>query len=156
MANSPFQGLSKLMPKGESKPAGKEPMKPAPGAKPMPESGEGGKSPMTIHDHGDGTYHSEKDGMKEEHPDLLHMTTHVAHSHAPESKHHHSMHDGFAHATHGVTEDGQHHGTNEHESGDQAANEMKQFMGGESDGGDWGSKEKGGAEEEQQATMGGM
>ena len=150
-----FSGLSKLRPKGEAKPMAKAPAKPEAGMKEAPAGEQGGEKAMTVHDHGDGTYHTEAGGQKEEHPDLLHMTTHIAHHHAPESKHHHSMHDGFAHQTHGVSEDGQHQGTNEHESSDEAANEMKSFMG---DGAPEGESQGSGApeHEEQPATMGGM
>ena len=155
MAMEQFKGLGKLGPKG---PEAKGPAKPAaamkaPGKGPMPESGMDGGKQMTIHDHGDGTFHSEAGGQHEEHPDLLHMTTHVAHHHAPESKHHHSSHDGFSHQTHGVSEDGMHQGTNEHESGDEAASEMKSFMGG---GEQEGAPMHEQGQEEEPASMGGM
>lgn len=154
MANEQFRGLGKLGPKGpEANPmGGMKAAAPKPAAKeaPMPESGDGKQ--MTVHDHGDGTFHTEAGGQHEEHPDLLHMTTHIAHHHAPESKHHHSSHDGFSHQTHGVSEDGQHQGTNEHESTDDAANEMKSFMGGGEE--DQGAEH--GAEHEEPVPMGGM
>jgi hypothetical protein len=95
------------------------------------------------------------DGTHETHPDLLHMTTHVAHHMMPEAKHHHSSHDGFSHQSHGVSEDGQHDGTHDHENLDELKSSMDKFLGEEGqEGGDW---QKGGEQsEEQPAAMGGM
>ena len=158
MANEQFRGLSKLMPKAaksEPQAAGKPEMK-EPAEKAGQQSGEGGVKVHEIHEHPDGHLETHMhDGSSETHPDLLHMTTHVAHHMAPESKHHHSMHDGFAHQTHGVHEDGHHEGTNEHESSDDAANEMKQFMGGGGEEGG-GMAERGAEQEEAPVSMGGM
>ena len=154
-----YSGLSKLRPKGAEKPMAKAPAKPEakqPGMKDGAEGEQGGVKVHEIHEHPDGHMETHMhDGTHETHPDLLHMTTHVAHHMAPESKHHHSMHDGFAHQTHGVSEDGQHQGTNEHESGDEAANEMKAFMGGGAPEGE-GQGSMAPEHEQEPATMGGM
>lgn len=147
-----FSGLSKLRPKGG------EMAKPKMDAEPKKEMGaapesEGGAKIHEIHEHPDGHLETKMhDGTSEQHPDLLHMTTHIAHQMQPEAKHHHSMHDGFSHSTHGVSEDGQHQGTNEHESTDEAANEMKSFMGGGSEEG----AEPAPEQEQEHAPMGGM
>jgi hypothetical protein len=117
--------------------------------KPEGEEHEEGKSPMEIHDHGDGTFHTIKDGKQEEHPDLLHMTTHVAHEHEPESKHHHASHDGFSGKTHGIHEDGTHEETKEHDAPEEMGEGLKQFMGGEGEGSEP-------AGEEESAPLGGM
>jgi hypothetical protein len=92
---------------------------------------EGGAAPMEIHDHGDGSFHTVKDGQEEQHPDLLHMTTHIAHAHEPESKHHHSKHDGFEGHSHGMHEDGTHEETQAHDSPEEMGEGLKQFMGAE-------------------------
>ncbi len=114
------------------------------------EKPEGEGSPMEIHDHGDGSYHTVKDGQEEQHPDLLHMTTHIAHTHEPESKHHHAKHDGFSGHTHGVSEDGTHQETQEHDSPEEMGEGLKAFMGGEQ-----GEEDKP-QHEEEQAPLGGM
>lgn len=116
--------------------------------KPM---GEEHGAPMEVHDHGDGTFHTIKDGMKEEHPDLLHMTTHIAHAHEPESKHYHAKHDGFEGHTHGMHESGEHEETQSHSDPEEMGEGLKAFMGG---GG--GEHEGGDTEPEAAAPMGGM
>jgi hypothetical protein len=154
-------GLNKMMadmPKGGKK---NPPIKPAESGSNMSPKGvldpnkEGGRddnqgTPMEVHDHGDGSFHTVKDGQEEQHPDLLHMTTHVAHAHEPESKHHHSKHDGFSGHTHGVHEDGTHEETQEHDSGDSMGEGLKAFMGGEE-----GQEDKP-QHEDEQAPLGGM
>jgi len=112
---------------------------------------EEGGSPMEVHDHGDGSFHTVKDGQEEQHPDLLHMTTHIGHAHEPESKHHHAKHDGFSGHTHGMTEDGEHQETQEHDSPEDMGEGLKQFMGGEE-----GAEDKPQHQEEEQAPLGGM
>ena len=152
-------GLNKMMadmPKGGKNP----PIKPAesdsnmsPKGTPDPlKEGNGANAgtPMEVHDHGDGSFHTVKDGKQEEHPDLLHMTTHVAHAHEPESKHHHSKHDGFSGHTHGMHEDGTHEETQEHDSPESMGEGLKAFMGGEQ-----GQEDKP-QQQEEQAPLGGM
>jgi hypothetical protein len=148
-------GLNKMMadiPKGGG-------AKPMAGSKPKmgSEMGQGIKdaahegSPMEIHDHGDGTFHTTKDGQQEEHPDLLHMTAHIAHVHEPESKHHHAKHDGFSGHTHGIHEDGTHEETKEHDSPEEMGEGLKAFMG---QGGEQAKPQM--ANEEEAAPLGGM
>jgi hypothetical protein len=108
-----------------------------------------GKSPMEIHDHGDGTFHTIKDGKQEEHPDLLHMTTHVAHEHEPESDHFHAKHDGFEHESHGVHASGEHEETKQHPDAAELGENLKQFFGEEAQE----PKETG---SEESAPLGGM
>ena len=117
--------------------------------KPEGEEHEEGKSPMEIHDHGDGTFHTIKDGKQEEHPDLLHMTTHVAHEHEPESDHFHAKHDGFEHESHGVRASGEHEETKQHPDAAELGENLKQFFGEEAQE----PKETG---SEESAPLGGM
>lgn len=112
--------------------------------------GEESGAPMEVHDHGDGSFHTVKDGQEEQHPDLLHMTAHIAHVHEPESKHHHAKHDGFTGHSHGIHEDGTHEETREHESPEDMGEGLKAFMGGEE-----GSEDKP-QHEEEQSPLGGM
>jgi hypothetical protein len=142
-------GLNKMMTAPKEKMAGAKPM----GMPKMPKE-EGEKampSPMEIHDHGDGTFHTMKDGQQEEHPDLLHMTAHIAHVHEPESKHHHAKHDGFSGHTHGIHEDGTHEETQEHDSPEEMGEGLKAFMG---QGGEQAKPQM--ANEEEAAPLGGM
>ena len=143
-------GLNKMMadmPKG----GGKQSVKPSASGMAPEKPEEGGGSPMEVHDHGDGSFHTVKDGQEEQHPDLLHMTTHIAHMHEPESKHHHSKHDGFSGHTHGMHEDGTHEETQEHDSPESMGEGLKAFMGGEE-----GAEDKPQHQETEQAPLGGM
>ena len=120
------------------------------------ETAEGGKS-LTVHDHGDGTFHTEHhDGTPEEqHPDHLHMSAHVAHHMEPEKKHFHTAHDGFEHQSHGVHEDGTHEGTDTHEDTDSLKGGMDKFLGAEQGEmkGNFGDT---GSEQEEKSPLGGM
>jgi len=149
-------GLNKMMadmPKGSKKnPA----IKPAESESNMSPKGESDPNkeagaPMEVHDHGDGSFHTVKDGQEEQHPDLLHMTTHIAHAHEPGSKHHHAKHDGFSGHTHGMHEDGTHEETQEHDGAESMSEGLKAFMGGEE-----GMEDKPQHHEEEQAPLGGM
>jgi hypothetical protein len=146
-------GLNKMM--GEPKGGKNPPIKPAANAQNMSPKGamdpnkEGSSAPMEVHANGDGSYKTVKDGQETPHPDLLHMTTHIAHSHEPEAKHHHSKHDGFSGHTHGMHEDGTHEETQEHDSPESMGEGLKAFMGGEQ-----GQEDK--PQEEEQAPLGGM
>lgn len=127
---------------------GKLPGVKAPGIK-KPEMGakvaEGGKS-TTLHDHGDGTFHSEgHDGAREEHPDIGHALTHIGHMHA-EGKRHHVHHDGMAMHSHGVNEAGEHDGTHDHENIDELKESMGKFLDEE---GKEGSENGGGYDQEE-------
>jgi|ERR1039458_7953420 hypothetical protein len=82
----------------------------------------------TLHDHGDGTFHSEgHDGQREEHPDIGHALTHIGHMHA-EGKHFHAHHDGMTMHSHGVNEAGEHQGTDDHENIDELKESMGRFL----------------------------
>lgn len=88
-----------------------------------PES-DGGNS-TTLHDHGDGTFHTEPGG--EQHQHIGHALMHMAGKHST-GKHFHAHHDGGHMTTH-HNSDGQTEGPNEHGSSDEAAEEMKGVMG---------------------------
>lgn len=154
MPNSPFQGLSKLMPKGDKK----EPMKPAaksPGEKPMPESGEaGGVKTHTIEEHPDGHMVSHMEGgASTEHPDHLHMLAHIGHHVTGGDKHHVMHHDGMGATSHMIHEDGQHEGPTEHNSAEDAKASLDKFFGEEAQEPE---HQGGGEEHETEQAMGGM
>jgi hypothetical protein len=92
-------------------------------------SAENSEKITTLHDHGDGTFHSEgHDGVREEHPDLGHALMHVAHQHAPEGKHMHIHHDGMMMHSHGVNEASEHEGTHDHENIEELKESMGKFL----------------------------
>ena len=69
---------------------------------PKPEPAAGGSAHTTLHDHGDGTFHSEgHDGEKMEHPSIGHALMHLAGKHGDGGKHLHA-HQGEdgSHTTH--------------------------------------------------------
>lgn len=89
----------------------------------------------TMHDHGDGTFHTEhEDGTKTEHPSLGHALMHMAAKHAPGDKHMHMHHDGVNITSHHADEDGEVHGPDEHADGDEAAEHARGVMDGDEDG----------------------
>jgi len=61
------------------------------------EKSDGGSDQIhNVHDHGDGTFHTEHpDGTREEHPDHLHMLAHLGHKVTDGDKHHIFHHDGY-------------------------------------------------------------
>jgi len=103
----------------------------------------------TLHDHGDGTFHTEgPDGQRTEHPDIGHALTHIGHLHA-EGKHHHVHHDGMMMHSHGVTEAGEHEGTHDHENIEELKESMGKFLDeegkeGQGSGGEYNEEENGG------------
>jgi hypothetical protein len=106
MARDGFDGLSKMRGKGE---------RPAYTPKPMEgkkaDSMQGGDAPGGEHkivDHGDGTFHTESGGAKEEHPTHLAALAHLGHKITGGDKHHIVHHDGMAAHSHSIHEDGQH------------------------------------------------
>jgi hypothetical protein len=108
--------------------------------------GEASAKHTTLHDHGDGTFHTEySDGAEEQHPDIGHAVTHMAHLHAPEGKHHHVHHDGMMMHSHGVDEKGEHDGTHDHANMDELRDSMDKFLNEE-------AAEKGPSEREGGAT----
>ena len=83
----------------EKKEQGKAPVKKPTEAE--PEIGDQGEhQSTTLHDHGDGTFHTESaDGDMQEHPSIHHALSHMAekHGHEPLAAHimaHHGMEDG--------------------------------------------------------------
>lgn len=90
--------------------------------KPKPKGEEPGgekesASHTTLHEHGDGTYHTEgHDGERTEHPHIGHALMHMAAKHS-EGKHMH-VHEGEdgEHTTHHVGEDGKVEGPHDHEN----------------------------------------
>jgi hypothetical protein len=144
--------ISGLRPVGGKLPMGKE-SKPA--GKVEGGIADNNEKITTLHDHGDGTFHSEgHDGQHMEHPDIGHALMHMAHAHAPEGKHHHVHHDGMMMHSHGVNEAGEHEGTHDHENIDELKQSMGKFLDEESKEG----TEKGGEydEEENGGQLGGF
>jgi hypothetical protein len=86
----------------------------------------------TLHDHGDGTFHTESaDGMREEHPHIGHALMHIAGKHS-EGMHHHAHNDGAGITTHHhMGNGGQVSGPHEHESPETAMDHMGKVMNGE-------------------------
>ena len=90
------------------------PGKPPGGDKePMPGEEKESMGSVTVHDHGDGTMHSEhEDGSRVEHPHVTHMAAHLMAHHAPGDKHMAMSHDGVdmkdSHADEGGMVDGPH------------------------------------------------
>ena len=83
----------------------------------------------TLHDHGDGTFHSEgHDGEQVEHPHIGHALMHMAQKHAPGIKHMHVQHDGVEHVSHHVGEDGEVQGPHSHENMEALKQHMDQFL----------------------------
>ena len=80
----------------------------------------------TLHDHGDGTFHTEGD-ERMEHPDIGHALTHIGSVHA-EGKHFHVHHDGLSMHSHGTNEAGEHEGTHDHENIEELKDSMAQFL----------------------------
>jgi hypothetical protein len=91
------------------------------------QGGEG--SPMTLHAHGDGTYHTEtEDGERAEHGHIGAALMHMAHHHEPDATHMHVHHDGGSLTTHHVHEDGQVQGPHDHENIEALKDHMDQFL----------------------------
>lgn len=90
---------------------------------------EGEKGDINMTPHGDGTYHTEADGERTEHPDLGHALMHIAVKVEPGAKHMHVSDDGYGPKTHGVSEGGEHTPTEEHSDGDEAGEAVKAHFG---------------------------
>src|SRR5580698_2167923 len=116
MARDGLDGLGKMR-KGE-RPEYKP--KPMDGKEPSPEAkGDGSEGIHSIHDHGDGTFHTEHpDGSKEEHPHHMAAMAHVGHKITGGDKHHVVHHDGMTAHSHSIHDDGQHEDHGEHNSAD--------------------------------------
>lgn len=103
-----------------------------------------GGSHTTLHDHGDGTFHTEgHDGEHTEHPHIGHALMHMAAKHGGGGKHMHVHSDGMGtHTTHHTGEDGQVEGPHDHENMEALKQHMDQFLGEEeNEGSDWGRDE---------------
>lgn len=73
-----------------------------------------GMAHTTLHDHGDGSFHTESsDGERTEHPAIGHALMHLAAKHS-DGKHMHVHHDGLEAVSHHVAEDGQVEGPHDH------------------------------------------
>lgn len=87
-----------------------------------------GSAETTLHDHGDGTFHTAShDGERAEHPSIGHALMHIAAKHA-DGKHMHIHHDGVSHTSHHVDESGQVAGPHEHDSADAVAEHARSFF----------------------------
>jgi hypothetical protein len=95
------------------------------------EKSDGGSDQIhEVHDHGDGTFHTEHpDGTHEEHPDHLHMLAHLGHKVTDGDKHHIVHHDGIAAHSHSIDEAGNHEDHGEHNTADEAKGALDKFFG---------------------------
>lgn len=106
-----------------AEPAKKKPMEGEMGAE---TGGEG----MKLVPHGDGSYHTEgAGGEHEEHEDLGHALTHMAHEQEPDGKHMHIHHDGFESHSHSIDEHGEHDGTHTHDDAEDLKEHVGKFAG---------------------------
>jgi hypothetical protein len=99
------------------------------------EKSDGGSDQIhEVHDHGDGTFHTEHpDGTREEHPDHLHMLAHLGHKVTDGDKHHIVHHDGIAAHSHSIDEAGNHEDHGEHNTAEEAKGALDKFFGEESE-----------------------
>jgi hypothetical protein len=156
MARDGFDGLGKMR-KGE-KPEYKP--KPMEGKKMNAESNadhagvnESVEGAHSIHDHGDGTFHTEHpDGTREEHPHHMAAMAHVGHKITGGDKHHVVHHDGMVAHSHSIHEDGQHEDHGEHNSADEARGALDKFLGEEANE----PEHQDGGGEDEGPVMGGM
>ena len=125
---------------GGLRPLGKEGKLPmsGPKEKPMGETkpaAEGGGDHSELHANGDGSYKTVHGGKEEQHPDIGHAITHLAHAHEG-GKHSHAHHDGMMMHSHGIDENGQHRETEMHDTPEETGQAVAGDMGGESQGGE--------------------
>jgi hypothetical protein len=109
-----------------------KPMSPPPAEpKGKPEAGgSGSDAHTTLHDHGDGTFHTEShDGERTDHPSIGHAVVHIASRHAEGGKHMHIHHDGGSHVSHHAGEDGQAQGPDEHADTEALKQHVGEFFG---------------------------
>lgn len=146
MARDGFDGLSKMRPGAEKRPEAKRPEAPK-----VPTEGE---KVHTVHEHGDGTMHTEMaDGTKTEHLDHLHMMAHMGHHMTGGDAHHVTHHDGMSYHSHGVDESGQHAETQDHNTAEEAKDALGNFFDEEAQ---EPAHQHGEAEEDDAPVMGGM
>ena len=121
-------GADKIASMPKSKPMGGMPAKKneAPGAMET----EGGGAHTTLHDHGDGTFHTEThDGERTEHPHIGHALVHMGAKHSPMAKHTHIHSEGGSHTMHHAGEDGQAQGPHDAANLDDLKSSMDKFLG---------------------------
>ena len=119
------------------------------------EKSDGGSDQIhNVHDHGDGTFHTEHpDGTREEHPDHLHMLAHLGHKVTDGDKHHIFHHDGISAHSHSIDEAGNHEDHGEHNTADEAKGALDKFFGEESE---EPQHQHGESENEEGSALGGM
>jgi hypothetical protein len=119
------------------------------------EKSDGGSDQIhNVHDHGDGTFHTEHpDGTREEHPDHLHMLAHLGHKVTDGDKHHIFHHDGISAHSHSIDEAGNHEDHGEHNTAEEAKGALDKFFGQEAQ---EPQHQHGESENEEGPVMGGM
>ena len=134
MARDGFDGLGKM--RGGERNSSYIP-KPDAGKMEAPKEHEGGgdgEQVHEVHDHGDGTFHTEHPGgEREEHPDHLHMLAHLGHKVTDGDKHHVVHHDGIAAHSHSIDEQGNHEDHGESNSAEDAKGALDKFLGEEAE-----------------------
>ncbi|HTY25582.1 MAG TPA: hypothetical protein VMC85_20805 [Desulfomonilaceae bacterium] len=117
--------------KGFSKMGSKYESKPAPKKEEAPQGGdETGVKTHTVEEHPDGHFESHMhDGTHSEHPDHMHLLTHMGHHLSGGDKHHMVHHDGMSARSHSIHEDGQHEEHGEHNSAEDAKMALDKFLG---------------------------
>jgi len=140
------RGLSKMAPAFEKR---ERPEMKA-GAEDHPEHGDGKTTTITHNEDGSHTV-NHADGEVSEHPDHLHLASHLAHKLSGGDKHHIVHHDGMEAHSHSVHEDGQHE-DHEGNSAEDAKNAMDKFLGEEAQE----PMHQGGEESEMEPAYGGM
>lgn len=99
-----------------------------PSSDPEKQNAGGPAGHTTLHDHGDGTYHTEsQDGQRVEHPSIGHALMHIASTHA-EGKHLHFHHDGMVPTSHQAGEDGSVEGPHDHENLEALKEHLSRFF----------------------------
>ena len=157
MARDGFDGLGKMrggernssyIPKPHSE------TKPHESTEEQEKSDGGSEQIHSVHDHGDGTFHTEHpDGTREEHPDHLHMLAHLGHKVTDGDKHHIFHHDGISAHSHSIDEAGNHEDHGEHNTAEEAKGALDKFFGEESE---EPQHQHGGEENEEGPALGGM
>lgn len=151
MARDGFDGLGKMRGKGERPaytPKPHESAEPSKKADSMEGGQAGAEGVHAIHDHGDGSFHTEHpDGTREEHPHHMAAMAHVGHKITGGDKHHVVHHDGMSAHSHSIHEDGQHEDHGE----DDAHGALDKFLGEEG-----GQEPQDSGQEDEGPVMGGM
>ena len=84
----------------------------------------------TLHDHGDGTFHTEShDGESVDHPHIGHALAHMAGKHGGGAKHMNVHENGMGgHTSHHVGEDGQAQGPHDHDNIESLKDHLGKFF----------------------------